>query len=90
MNLGINQLALLKRCYQKKEITIRDVTIYYRIPMDTKDNEQRLLAILEKLELRGFLRKTSYAYPIGFTLTNLGKIIVEENTNIKSKMGVNN
>lgn len=50
MKLGINQIALLRRCHLKGYIGIYDVSLYYPL----KDGRKRI-AILEKLSLRGLL-----------------------------------
>ena len=50
MKLGINQLALLRRCLLKGTIGIYDVSVYYHMK-----NGRKRLGILEKLELQGYL-----------------------------------
>ena len=53
MILGTNQLALLRRAYLKGFITPYEVIIYYNFT--GKNKTEKALAVLDKLEIQGFL-----------------------------------
>lgn len=81
MKLGVNQLALLRRCYLKKSIGIQDVALYYGIRANHR-NKDRLYSILEKLEIMGFFVQSN---PHHWILTDFGKDFVEKEFNFKKK-----
>lgn len=93
MNLGINQIILLKRCKDKGWINISDVYIVYSFPENPRPrnnsriNELKRKAkiILEKLEIPGLLEKYKdpyYDHPQNpvykWKLTNQGEIFLDE------------
>jgi len=81
MKLGVNQLALLRRCYLKGNIGIKDVSIYYNLRANLR-NKQRLCVILEKLEIQGFLIQINQH---NWKLTEQGKHVVIDYLNLKKE-----
>jgi len=79
LNLGINQLLLLKRCYLKGKIGFSDVGIYYNV-MVCKKNKDKLVAVLERLELKGFLVQVD---KYTWNLTDMGKLVVTDRFNFR-------
>ncbi len=81
MKLGINQLAIVKRCYLKGNVGIQDVSLYYPIRLNRR-NKNFFYGVFEKLEIRGLLVQSD---PYHWVLTDFGKSFVEKNFNFKKE-----
>jgi ribosomal protein S19E (S16A) len=82
MNLGTNQLAILRRCYLKGHIGIRDISRYYNMRLCSQ-NRDRFAAILEKMEIKGLLVQVG---EYNWELTVKGHEVVKNKFNLKKEV----
>ena len=68
--LGVNQRLLLQRCTKQGFLTAHDASIYY----PSLHNGRKLLAVLERLELLGYLEAI---HNNRFVLSDKGKKLIE-------------
>ena len=79
MKIGVNQLAILRRCYFKGHVGIKDVAIYYNIRI-FRENRDRLIAVFEKLEICGLLVQCNVH---NWQLTSNGKEVARNQLNLE-------
>lgn len=79
--IGINQLLLLRRCYLKGKIGFQDVGIYYSI-MICEKNKDKLLAVFERLEVKGLLFQVDN---YNWELTDFGKSVIKDRFDLKKE-----
>lgn len=79
--LGINQILLLRRCLQRGYISIYDVETVYNFSDKRRhysSSNRKALVVLEKLEIYGLISKVPDKVPWFWTLTDEGKLFLDE------------
>ena len=82
MKLGINQVLLLRWCLKKGSINFYDVKMVYNLPisrMKYATSNKKANIILEKMEIRNLVSKTSDELPLTWVLTEHGEEMLQEN-----------